>query len=352
MPSNKVAIRQLANLDGFTNLAPDGDDVFPYFDNVNSGNRDCTLDQMLDVCFRGLKNGLSVDWESSTQIRVKTGIAQIESSGRFLRLSSDSVQTPTLKSTLTGTISNTTTPITVIDASLYPTSGRIKIDSEEIDYVGKNSTQLGTTSCTRGANGTTATSHTAGASVGIKQWWFVYLGLSGSTPTVFISTTAPASPWFGNAASMTGDSSKRLIGEFLTDRDSNIYNFLRTGTGALEKVSWRNRISEEMRILTLGQATVNTSVSLAKTVPPYCRLVGMRIFSNANVGMRFDSSDMTGTDPAGGYGSIALSVSGGDVYPDTPCNSNQEVRYAFLTGGPTNGGGAYFDTYHYYVRMM
>ena len=57
------------------------------------------------------------------------------------------------------------TTISLINASSYPRAGTIIIDSEEITYTGVTSNTL--TGCIRGANGTTATSHTAYTSVSL-----------------------------------------------------------------------------------------------------------------------------------------------------------------------------------------
>ena len=65
--------------------------------------------------------------------------------------------------TLNGTIDNAVTSIVLTDASSFPVSGTILIDSEKITYTSKSINTL--TGCTRGANSTTASSHTTGATV-------------------------------------------------------------------------------------------------------------------------------------------------------------------------------------------
>ena len=57
------------------------------------------------------------------------------------------------------------TTISLINASSYPRAGTIVIDSEEITYTGVTNNVL--TGCIRGANGTTAASHTAFTSVSL-----------------------------------------------------------------------------------------------------------------------------------------------------------------------------------------
>ncbi len=56
-------------------------------------------------------------------------------------------------------INSSVTTISLLDASSYPRAGTIHIDSEQITYTGVSNDTL--TGCVRGANGTTAASHTA-----------------------------------------------------------------------------------------------------------------------------------------------------------------------------------------------
>jgi hypothetical protein len=67
--------------------------------------------------------------------------------------------------TLNGAINDTTTTIVLTDASLFPSAGtnHIQIGTEEISYTGKSGNTL--TGVTRGVRGTTAASHSNGATV-------------------------------------------------------------------------------------------------------------------------------------------------------------------------------------------
>jgi hypothetical protein len=69
----------------------------------------------------------------------------------------------TSSSTLNGAINNSVTTITVVSTSAFTTSGAIWIDGEYITYSGKTATDF--TGCVRGADGTTAASHSNGALV-------------------------------------------------------------------------------------------------------------------------------------------------------------------------------------------
>jgi len=73
----------------------------------------------------------------------------------------------TTTATLTSTINATATTITITGVSQLPSSGFIKLDNETISYSAVNGNNL--VYCARGQNGTTAASHTAGASVTIQN---------------------------------------------------------------------------------------------------------------------------------------------------------------------------------------
>lgn len=65
----------------------------------------------------------------------------------------------TKTSYLSAAISSSDTTINLLDASTYPATGVIQIDSEQIAYTSRNDVAL--SGCVRGYNGTTAASHTA-----------------------------------------------------------------------------------------------------------------------------------------------------------------------------------------------
>jgi len=96
----------------------------------------------------------------------------------------------TTTATLTSTISATATTITITGASQLPSSGFIKLDNETISYSAVNGNDL--VYCARGQNGTTAASHTAGASVTVQNltsiniWPVPNQGSSGSPYYTFV----------------------------------------------------------------------------------------------------------------------------------------------------------------------
>ena len=71
-----------------------------------------------------------------------------------------------------GTMSATDTTITLTNASVFPPSGKIIIENEQINYTGKSGNDL--TGCTRGVYDTTAATHVDGSPV------FVYRFIQGS----------------------------------------------------------------------------------------------------------------------------------------------------------------------------
>ena len=79
--------------------------------------------------------------------------AWLDSALRAHPMAAFSIKTSYLDSNIT----STATDITLIDATSYPYSGTIQIGSEIITYTGSGSNTL--TGCTRGANNTTAASH-------------------------------------------------------------------------------------------------------------------------------------------------------------------------------------------------
>jgi len=73
------------------------------------------------------------------------------------------ITTSALANQLNGSINDSVTTITLVDASSFPNTGTIAINGELISYTGKSTNDL--TGCTRGVNGTDADSHTSGDDV-------------------------------------------------------------------------------------------------------------------------------------------------------------------------------------------
>ena len=135
-----------------------------------SGGGDLTANRSFAIANTGVT---AATYGSSTQIPVIAVNAQ----GQITSASNTTLSAASINAaygsflqngstTLTNTISNNaTTPITVGDTTDFQSSGYIIVEQEVIQYVGKSSTQLGTTSVTRGVKGTTSVSHNAGTAV-------------------------------------------------------------------------------------------------------------------------------------------------------------------------------------------
>jgi hypothetical protein len=76
---------------------------------------------------------------------------------------------PSVTTALNGGIDAIVTTITVNSTSSFPSSGTLDIGTELITYTSKNATQF--LGCTRGSNGTTAASHSTGATVTNATNW-------------------------------------------------------------------------------------------------------------------------------------------------------------------------------------
>ena len=104
---------------------------------------------------------------TSGGIRVKhyypVGVAlEVASTGRGLG-SWGGIEAGVFTSTLSSSINTSVTTLTMASASSFPSSGTVIIANELITYTGVSSNTL--TGLTRGANGTTAASHSSGATV-------------------------------------------------------------------------------------------------------------------------------------------------------------------------------------------
>lgn len=106
-----------------------------------------------------------------------------------------------LATQLDGSITNSQTTITVDSTTNFPTAGAITIDSEVIFYTGTTSVTF--TGCTRGADGTGATTHTDNAPVRHTVVAFHHNGLKDEI--IAIETALGAS--LGNVVQTTGNQS-------------------------------------------------------------------------------------------------------------------------------------------------
>lgn len=164
-----------------------------------------------------------------------------------------------------------------------------------------------------------------------NTWHHVYLYLNSGTPDVEIVTTAPATPYSGNARSKTGDTTRRYLGSVLTDSAGAIYNFRQNG----DRVDWKVQTGvAPFRCLNAGTATAETTVSLAGAIP----------VTSAHVNIYFQniSSQIAGfgtpDDSAPGSpfsGMIVMDVNA-RLITLFPTDASRQITY-WLVGTPTSG---------------
>lgn len=175
---------------------------------------------------------------------------------------------------LNGAIDDAVTTITVDSTSSFHTSGTLHIDDEQITYTGKTATTF--TGCTRGANSTSAASHTDNSVVDGESFIFggfyddlsipaIKIGGQGQTSPIKSETTAAGSththaPQFGimedsdNSPSISieidsVDRTAALGGPWATDQEEiDITTYIQTtGKHTIELISTqRARITAEV----------------------------------------------------------------------------------------------------------
>jgi hypothetical protein len=122
----------------------------------NTGNQMKSARRSLNVMFQEWSNRGLHYWEVA-----QNSISMVEGQSVYTiyRSPTDGTSDATF-SLLNGAINNSQTTITLDSVTQFPTSGTLLIDSEQINYTGTNTDSNTITGCTRGANGTTAASHT------------------------------------------------------------------------------------------------------------------------------------------------------------------------------------------------
>lgn len=297
----------------------------------------------------GYISGLVLEYVSTSQVRMTSGAAQIQSTGQILVApSSVTSGTITRTTTLNGNINNSQTNITATDGSWMASSVLIKIDSEQMTCTRSGNALT----CTRGAYGTTAASHTSGATMFVAFTYHAYVYDSGTTPAAALEITAtdPATPWVGSARSKTSDTTRRYIGSFQVGLDGNIQNFLMEGANSLQVHRYRNDVTNSNRILANGNASTNTTVAANYHAPITSRAIEVTIYNLATGGVAyFDTDDAgsagTGLDPDSAIGLFALN-SGSINTTYLPVNSSQAFRYSY-SGSPTGSNFIYIDVLSY-----
>jgi len=127
-----------------------------------SGYQLKTAKRSLNILFSEWGNRELHYWEVANQnVPLVNGV----NTYTFFRTTADGTQTSRISTTLSANIASTsaTTGITLTSIANLPTNGLLLVGTEQIAYTGFSSTEL--TGVVRGANGTTAATHTSGDAV-------------------------------------------------------------------------------------------------------------------------------------------------------------------------------------------
>ncbi len=122
----------------------------------NTGNQMKAARRSLNIMFQEWSNRGLHYWEVA-----QNSISMVEGQSVYtiFRSSGDGTSDGTF-SLLNGALTINATTITLDSVTQFPTSGTLLIDSEQITYTGTNTSNSTITGCTRGANSTTAATHT------------------------------------------------------------------------------------------------------------------------------------------------------------------------------------------------
>lgn len=117
----------------------------------------------------------------------------------------------------------------------------------------------------------------SGLSLTASTWYHVYLFESAGVPSIEVVTTAPSTPYQGNARTKTGDTSRRYVGSVKTDGSGNVLKFSQTDN----YISYlENVIVAPFIILNNGNATTPTNVDASGVVPITSVLANAQLFNN------------------------------------------------------------------------
>ena len=126
----------------------------------------------------------------------------------------------TIAGTTNEAINDSATSVEMISTKQFPTSGTILIGSEQITYTGKTSTSL--TGLTRGANSTSAASHSSGVAVGSTSLRIHHRnhGMHGTSNNVTIAGVA--------SGTYNGVASTNINGDYTSISDIKMHSYVIT----------------------------------------------------------------------------------------------------------------------------
>jgi len=184
----------------------------------------------------------------------------------------------------------------------------------------------------------------SGLSLSASTWYHAYLFLSSGVPTVELSSTAPATPYYGTARSKTGDTTRRYLGSVKTDASGNVFQFIQNvlDISYLMDVAITPAIT---RILAGGVATTVTTVNASVCAPVTSRLIYCNVaVLDTSASARIGNSDMVSGTGLSGTAAL-LNVVGGSnreyIFTMIPTNSSQAIQY--VLAGTVSGAGLYLD---------
>lgn len=235
-----------------------------------------------------------------------------------------------LTTTLSSAVDSVIATIPVASTAGFPSSGRIKIDNELIDYTG---TGAGFTGCTRGASSTTKASHANGATV------YGQTSISSSATQLSIGGGLPSAGHWNlsesvfNIAGLSTSGLTATISAFLADRFGN-FNIL-TGTA----ISF---YTEGGSIATQGitDSTGMTTVTLRTQVPSPSDVsravaadsISSRYFSGLNEPHYITAGPMT-YNPRDGWVTILATTMGEEAFYDVNGNGLYDAGEPFTDLG-------------------
>jgi hypothetical protein len=126
----------------------------------------------------------------------------------------------TIAGTTNEAINDSATSVEMVSTKQFPTSGTILIGSEQITYTGKSSTSL--TGLTRGANSTSAASHSSGVAVGSTALRVHHRnhGMHGTSNNVTIAGVA--------SGTYNGVASTNINGDYTSISDIKMHSYVIT----------------------------------------------------------------------------------------------------------------------------
>ena len=174
---------------------------------------------------------------------------------------------------------------------------------------------------TSGANGLDTGTESA------STWYYIWLakGASGVCGLISASSTAPTLP--------SGyDQSKRRIGSVRNNASSNLLNFRQYGAERQKEYRYWEQRDTQLRVITDGQATTWTDISLATRIPPTTRLGYIAAINR-------DGSDRVQLRPKGHPSTIGT-VETWDSTANMFCietDAAQAIQYQYTPSSPVTG---------------